>query len=325
MENSGQINFYFGEVVNVDAAVSTYKQTDDRLYPIDVRVFYNSNYKNITALPASLNNKQIPYVGETVLMFQGYNRNTQYNTKEYEWFYLPAISIRSSMNHNILPINSLSTELDENVKERNISPLQAYRGDVIQQGRWGNSIRLSSTILDTEYDVQPSWQGKIAGDPIIAITNSPESSVEKSFVAEDIKSDYSSLYLTSTQRINNLILNNDPKNLKPTEFENSQLIGCADRIVLTTKSDSVVIDSKKDIQLLASEKIYIGNGQVGWEGLVQGSKLISVLNQIITAINFGMESSDGIAVTPISPLSEIDLTDLTSQEILMSTWRNVGV
>ena len=125
--------------------------------------------------------------------------------------------------------------------------------------------------------------------------------------------------------INNLILNNDPLKIKPSEYNKSQLIGSSDRIVLTTKSDSVVIDSRKDIQLLASNKIFIGNGKLGYEGVVQGTKLVSVLNYIISALNTGMQTSDGTPVTLINELPELDLTDLTSQEVFISKWRNVGV
>lgn len=289
--------------------------------------------------PAEMYSKRIPLVGEFVLIYRTLNQESSATGKRrYQWYYISTVDLHSSINENRLPgissDDATQTQIDAEspgytFKSKTVSPLQPYEGDYILEGRWGNSIRFGSTVTYEEglYSKIANWRGDTAGDPIIILSNrKPESNkLYKEFITEDLETDAASIYLTSTQRINNLILNNDPLKIKPSEYNKSQLIGSSDRIVLTTKSDSVVIDSRKDIQLLASNKIFIGNGKLGYEGVVQGTKLVSVLNYIISALNTGMQTSDGTPVTLINELPELDLTDLTSQEVFISKWRNVGV
>ena len=77
-----------------------------------------------------------------------------------------------------------------------------FAGDVINQGRWGNSIRFGSTARSLGLN---NWSdsGK-NGDPITILRNGqPKDSTPKGWVpiTEDINKDLASLYLTSTQQI----------------------------------------------------------------------------------------------------------------------------
>jgi hypothetical protein len=324
LDYSGKISFYFGEVVNVDSAVTTYHDSKtEALFSIDVLIVEHNNEKVITAIPANINNKHIPLIGETVLLFQGYDKDAKFFERYRQWYYLSTVSIRSAINHNILPVNSTETELDSKVPERYIAPLQPYRGDIMHEGRWGNSIRLGSTLAGDGYSTQPTWQGAAAGDPIIILTNR-STHEPKTFSVENINTDASSLYLTSTQQLTELKTNNDIFGIKVTEFNTSQLIGTADRIILTSKNDVIALDSLKNIQLLAP-KIFIGNNSK-YEGMVQSTKLVDILNKIIRVINIGFKDSSGATSTPIdTSLQTVDLSDLTSNEIFISEWRNVNL
>ena len=105
----------------------------------------------------------------------------------------------------------------------NIKPLLPYEGDYITEGRFGNSIRLGATARGVDKDettggeayefptgsISPWSKGGASknGDPIIIIRNGqPKELDEKGWehTIEDVNLDPSSIYLTSTQNIENL-------------------------------------------------------------------------------------------------------------------------
>ena len=84
------------------------------------------------------------------------------------------------------------------VKER--PSLQPYEGDVIHQGRFGQSIRFSSTSGDSK-DTTWSKEG-LPGNPITILrVHDQIVDGDVTYVTEDINKDNSSIYLASTQNI----------------------------------------------------------------------------------------------------------------------------
>jgi len=81
------------------------------------------------------------------------------------------------------------------VKER--PPLQPFEGDVIMQGRFGQSIRFGSTTADRD---SPWSKAGTSGNPlsIIRVHNTINNNPS---IVENINTDNSSLYLSSAQRI----------------------------------------------------------------------------------------------------------------------------
>lgn len=295
MLDQGVINFYYGEVIS-DTSVTYKRKTDgtdaNELFKVDVKIFQQNNEKIISCKPASSNIKQIPIIGETVLIFQGYDHTSTYEKKRRQWYYMIPIGIQSSVNSNILPINSQVFTPDTEISERVISSLQPFKGDLLVEGRWGNSVRLGSTITTTTtYDQKPTWIGDKDGDPIIVISNSKESVSGKQFRIEDVKQDYASIYLTSTQKLGNLLLgeSNNPNSLScftPGEsiFNQSQFVGVADRIVLKAKTDIAVVDAAKGIVLNTQGEIKLGSDDAE-ESMVHGNELLAILQKIINQLN----------------------------------------
>lgn len=250
MIDESKINFYVAEV---ESYVDTYKQNDSgELFLINVQVKQNNNLKRIIDVkPANNNIKQIPIIGENVLIFQGYNQNTSYLKREHQWYYLNNIAIQSSTNNNILPIISPEFKPDAEFKDTAVSPLQPYRGDLLIEGRWGNTIRLGSTSANlSDYSVSPEWSGNVKTDPIITLSNGQVTKSGKQFTVENLEKDASSLYLTSTQKFTNFKLNNIIRTSdSETAFNGSQFIGIADRVTLKSKSDIIVLDSKSAVEI----------------------------------------------------------------------------
>ncbi len=174
------------------------------------------------AKPLFHNISQYPTVNELVFILSApkSNFNTEGGTSVY---YLPPINIYNHPNHNAMPSALTIMEKERNLEtglfghfeeNPNIRPLQPYEGDVIVEGRHGNSIRFGSTITGSHK--QPPWSeeldgGRARGRPIIVIRNGQGNLTREEFQQlgsnihglEDINKDHSSIYLCSHQRIPN--------------------------------------------------------------------------------------------------------------------------
>jgi hypothetical protein len=251
MIDNDYVHFYVGEVVSVNDA---YKQTTNSTKPfsINVLVKVNDNVKTIeNIIPSNANIKQIPILGENVLIYQGYNQNTSYINREQQWYYLTTINIQSNINNNILPTISSKFTPDPEFKDIGVSSMQPFKGDILFEGRWGNTIRLGSTSKSSNiYSVQPAWSSNTTTDPIIILSTRTRTESDKKFIVENIQTDDSSIYLTSKQKIPAFKLNNVIRtSTGESSFVNSQFIAIADRVILKSKSDIIVLDSNNAVEL----------------------------------------------------------------------------
>lgn len=271
----GNIQFDVAEVLEYD---KTYQyigpdnpdSNTDKLFAIKVRSCTEYfDKKPFIAKPSNINIKQIPLIGEIVLIYKTFNQVSTADKRREAWYYISSVDIQSSVHANLLPgLSGGKTQQEiDNTKPgttfnfRIVSPLQPYEGDILFEGRWGNSIRFSSTIdlngEQTQYSVPVPWKGtqpkgskQGQGQPIIVLSNGRGNIANKKFVVENIQTDAASLYLTSTQklssfRLNNIIRTSDSE----TSFNKSQLIGTADRITLKSKSDIIVLDSNTSVEI----------------------------------------------------------------------------
>jgi hypothetical protein len=295
----------------------------DKLFALKVRScsgYFNNNIYIVR--PSNINLKQIPLVGEFVLIYKTFNEQSTSTTWREAWYYVTSVDIQSSINENMLPGLSdglTQEEIDQiqpgkTFQRKSIAPLQPYEGDFIMEGRFGNSIRFSSTIPTNApegyYWTSPSWtSGKTNsdGDPIIILANGHIPKTKKEFVVEDVDLDASSIYLTSTQKIP-LLLSSE---LKPeyASFQGSQLIGSGDRIILRAKTNSVIIDSMESIILNTPGDVLIGSDSAD-EPLPHGNVLIEIIMELISAIGAGATSPGGPCVTNGSAQLQNALTKL---------------
>jgi len=299
------IEFYIGQVVPLEAEHQTYIPGEqlgkqNKLFCISVLVYESSKetlIKNVQ--PISANIKQIPIIGESVLIVKGYNNTTTRTTRSHQWYYFPSIGTISNANHNYqtpLAVNSSTFIEDANFLKTEIIPKQPFRGDFLIEGRWGNSIRLGSSVKtnETEYTVASTWNSNKDGDPIIILSNTrakpPTGEPIKTYSIENVESDDASLYLTSTQNVKRLLFGTkkNPNSLKTmlpneSEFKQSQFIGVADRIVLSAKTDLAVINSPRGIILNTTGVVKIGNDSAT-SNLVHGDILYKMLQQILNQL-----------------------------------------
>ena len=189
------------------------------------------------AYPLDTNVRKVPLINEIVFIMSGPSRNIalEGNSDAIDFYYTNAISVWGRSHLNMLPSNSstskntdtipkedvekgISNNKDSQVVEpkpgntfeekANIRNLFPNEGDVIIEGRFGNSIRFGSTAKQSEENknVESPWstEGK-EGNPITIIRNG-QSQVDLPFsnwfpIYEDIQNDDSSIYMTSGQLI----------------------------------------------------------------------------------------------------------------------------
>jgi hypothetical protein len=291
------IEFYHAEVVGITTSQDTYEWDEsytNKLFAIEV-VYTDDidTYRVQEVIPMNNNIKQIPLIGETVLIFQGDSNVSNDITGGYQWYYTPTVNIQSAIGDQQLPTvtkhEDRDTEFIDVVKDKRISPLQPFRGDLLIEGRWGNSIRLGSTIdYKNNYSFAPTWKGDTAGDPIILLSNGRKNKQKKEFIVESLN-DNSSIYLTSTQKLPIEIKGS--KNLRESNFNKSQLLGTADRIILKSKTNEFIADSPKSI-VLNSPMIKIGNDQASI-GIANTDVLIEIINHLVNALISGYTAPGG--------------------------------
>jgi hypothetical protein len=281
--------------------------TADRLFSLKVRscsTYFND--KIIIARPSNINMKQIPLVGEFVLIYKTFNQQATTDVWREAWYYVSSIDIQSSMNHNMLPglsDGAIQTDIDNTLpgktfEQQIISPLQPYEGDFLIEGRFGNSIRFGSSV-NTSYPAGYYYKSNpwfttgddTGGDPIIVLSNGRNNLPGKEFVVENAEQDASSLYLTSTQNLDTLTLSKQ-LTVHNNSFAGSQFVGVADRVVLRAKSDVAVIDSEEGIVLNTPNEIYIG-GEDASEPLAHGLVLQQILQLLVQAIAAGSTGPGG--------------------------------
>ena len=211
---------------------------------------------------------------------------------------MPGVTKAQTSNVNLT--DSSKIKLGKSFKQKGVSSLQQFEGDTIIEGRFSNSIRLGSTVKGGKYTLQPSWKGKIDGDPIIIISNAHVDKKNKKFTIENIKDDASSIYLTSQQQLQDLKLYNTvSKSSSPDGYKHPQLVGTANRIILVAKTDSIILDSPQLITLSAPET-RIGNEDAD-HPFVKGDELKEILNNLIMYIQSGVKGPAGMYSYPDGP------------------------
>ena len=328
--------------------------------------FVGSN--NIVAKPLSPQRSSFPLVNEMVLIFTLPNKEQGQSATSTSYYYINVISIWNSPHHNAYPnpilttdlppsqqkdyqqtqagsvrrVTDGSTEIDLNSpinpsqqtfrEQSNIHPLLSFAGDIIYEGRFGNSIRLGGTARPPiPFIPLNDWSNNGEnGNPITIIRNgqNPESSDEGWVpVVEDINNDLSSIYITSNQLIPISVKNYNygtystpPTN--PDQFKEPQVIINSDRLVFNAKTDSILLSAEKSIFLgtnssinfttrkyiIDSPSIELGNGAD--QPLIKGNLFLDDLKIIMNELS--------ILCSQISKIKEVTAVDVNTGKVASS-------
>ena len=177
------------------------------------------------------------------------------------------VDYSSTQKGEVRRVTDDSTEINlgSTFKERiNIHPLLPFEGDVIYEGRWGNSIRFGSTVPTSTNNWSTS--GK-SGDPIVIIRNGQTNYTSDSWVpeTEKIETDLSSIYLTSTQKLSIPPITTGKtftyQAIDPKSYDKNQITLMSGRVFLGAKTDSIVLKADKPIQISSNTAVNIGGSK----------------------------------------------------------------
>ena len=321
------------------------------------------------AKPLLANTKTFPLKNEIVFLIAFPNTNSLGNLTDDEiFYYLNVVSLWNHPHHNAYPnplngnnisesqkkdyksieagnvrrVTDNSTEINLNstnnsggkfVERINIHPILPFTGDNIFEGRFGNSIRLGSTIKsNSQYKNNWSTSGN-EGDPIIIIRNGqPTNASDEGWlpVVENINSDLSSIYFTSTQKLpinvsstNYTGIRNDYIPVFPQSYNLPQVVLNSSRLLLNSTTDSILLSSKKVISLSAIEDIGLssrGNislsskgirlgGSEANESLIMGDSFIAQFNVLLDSLSLLCEALTTEPALKSTPLIAVGLSN----------------
>jgi hypothetical protein len=323
MYNHQQTTFYIGEVISYANSYEYNESNVNAQFAINVAVKIDGKRLDISqAIPASIHVKQLPIIGEMVIVLPGYSVESAYQNDKLttQWYYISGIGAQSNVNNNINPVFSKSFVPDNKFIDTPVNFIQPYLGDVIIEGRWGNSIRLSHTPVSTK--TQPIWNSVIKSDPVIVISNSKPISETNGFRTEQLGNS-STLILTSTQKVPTLLFGNtqQPNSLakykSESTYDKPQLLGTADRVVIKANTDIVAIDSPTAIVLNTTGEVKIGSDTASSE-MVHGDVLIQILQKILNQLS--MPILCGTALGQFTDRTNLQSAQQQLKDLLSSTY-----
>lgn len=300
------------------------------------------------AKPLDTNLKKFPLLNELVYIILAPNTEINSNPYSVNAYFINTLSLWNHPHHNAFPenvddlppsqqkdyiqtqagsvrrITDESTEIDlgKTFREKpNVHPLLPFEGDIINEGRWGNSIRLSSTIKNSFIPNNWSKVGQ-DGDPILIIRNGQGNQTEEGWVPiiENINNDESSLYLTSTQNIPLKASSTDYTSYTtppttPDQYAGPQIILNSGRLVFNSWIDHILFSSTKTINLNSKEsvnidtkkfitqadKIFLGKEELATEPLLLGNTTTQVLRDLISSIKELSTTLQTLSSAPVAP------------------------
>lgn len=320
------------------------------------------------AYPLQPNVKNYPLINEIVFLITLPSTGVGLTWNAARSYYVNVVSLWNHPHHNAYPENpnvappsqvkdypqvgagsvkrvtDQSTEiyLGQTFMERsNIHPLLPFEGDVIQEGRWGNSIRFGSTVR--RGGGRNNWSSfGIDGDSLTILRNgqSPSASEEGWIpITEDINKDLSSIYSTSTQKIpleassTSYVSYKTDSPTNPKEYkDNPQIILNSGRLIFNTTQDHILLSSKKSINfnavlsvnidapdtIIQSTNVYLGSKDAT-ESVLKGDITVKLLKTLVQNLQSFMQICSTLvgvpAGAPLAPLNAIasQLTTTLSQ------------
>jgi len=230
------------------------------------------------------------------------------------------------------------------VERDNIKYLKPYEGDIIYEGRWGQSVRFGSTVKD-----QNPWS-KVGenGDPILIIRNGQAPTETEAWIPtiEEINKDLGSIYFGSTQQLPLEAASTDYSSYSsnaptiPNQYSGSQIILTSGRLVFNSSNDHILLSSNKSINLNAVEsvnvdtdtmviqtgKLYLGDKDAD-EPLLLGNQTVDLLDQLIEAFKVFTATCQTLvgapAGVPLAPLNAISTSVNNTLVLLQKDLENI--
>ena len=321
------------------------------------------------ARPLTGNFKNLPLINEVVYIIALPDTEIESISSNTIEYYINIVSLWNHPHHNAFPttpntlpptqqkdyiqteagnvrrVTDQSTEIflgKTFVERSNIHPLLPFEGDMLYEGRWGNSIRIGSTVKNT-----PNNWSTVGtdGDPILIIRNGQGVQTEEGWVptVEDINNDDSSIYSTSTQKIplKASSTNYDSYKTSPTtpdQYAGKQILINSGRLVFNSTVDHILFSSKKSINLNAVEGVNIDTPTVTFssgkmflgsknatEPILLGNQTVNLLDQLLVNLqSFMTICSTLVSTPPGTPVGPLNIVAGQMSTILNGLQQNLN-
>lgn len=251
-----------GSLTNNWAQVTNTSFTDSTLDTGGIR--YRSIGSSVgreegTAYPFFQSVKNVPIVGEVVLIIPGPKPGGDSRSVSGD-YYLPALNIWNNPQAGRSSAGNYLPQIKDGWQETiDTNPLYPYPGDVILEGRKGQSIRLSENLSGTP------WQGETTDLSTVAIVSGINTTgLPEQYVTEDINKDASSIYLLQDQNIPLKAphewkregftsygeLNNVPAS---NEYTGNQILLNSDRLYFNARKEHILLSAQQYVGLLGDQ------------------------------------------------------------------------
>jgi hypothetical protein len=249
------------------------------------------------ANPIESNIQEYPLKNEVVLVYQIFG----------QWFYTRKINVTRKITQNSFYVLNNETSIESDrmrvdkfntarrgavekhsvgevidlglrgsgkdfIENRELLQLKHFAGDLILQGRFGNSIRFGSSMLVNEVVKQsPNLIMRVGQNKLDPVSTSPGS--KTALTVEDINKDDSSIWIVSEQAVNIQLATSGsaaylrpffsyPDNPRVDQYVGNQIVMNSDRILINSRRKDITMTSNYNINLNTIRDVTIDtNGQ----------------------------------------------------------------
>ena len=278
------------------------------------------------AYPISSTIRTLPLKNEIVLLVTGPSvDSSNMQASSVTQYYTTIVSVWAHPTHNA----SVDGTSDDNgigdfPDIDTVNPLQPFPGDVLVEGRLGQSIRLTGAKHPDNIWTTDDSNGK----PLTLISNGQKdvgNSIDH--IVEDINKDSSSIYLTSDhiiplEQARDKVDSYKDKPIKADKYKGPQVVINGGRLYFNAKEESILFSSKeafgvssntinldgKDYIGLDAKKIYLGSEALihELEPVIKGDALELVLQdlfEVILGIGKQMTTAAALSGGPVTGLN----------------------
>jgi len=233
--------------------------TDSTLSVNQIRCADSKSGKVVYAFPALSYLSTVPLAGEFVQIVKGPGAESSGNLTSLD-YYLPPVNIWNHPQHGATSDAGSPPKLAPEFYEKvDVNPLEPFPGDIILEGRTGQSIRFSENFSTTP------WTSPSASQPVLIIANGQVNTSEgSSYIIEDVNLDPASIYLASNHTIpleapyewkrpqsTSYALGKVPAAAK--EYTGKQVLINSGRLYFNASEESILLSAKRNVGLLGEE------------------------------------------------------------------------
>lgn len=245
------------------------------------------------AYPLKPHIKHIPLKNEVILLIKAASENQTNSSTSSKDYYLDIVNIWNHPHHNAHHGRDSEPTLGDDFQElADINPMRPFEGDIIFEGRQGQSLRFSTGIPN-----KTPWIGE-QGSPITILSNGQVTTDEGfTTITEDVNEDFSSLYLTSNQQVK--LTPSQTFSLFSPEgvdlYQQSQFLANTNRVVLNGR-DSILGTAVNQIGLKATDVYLEGTsnttinapriqlGEKNTQPILKGDDTVKLLQDLLSEL-----------------------------------------